>query len=92
MLLLILFTILCLVNLARSTRAAPSVMQRNQLRILMFATLIAGLTGPIEVITEVFSIGAPRVTLSILLGIAEASFVMALFRSANGNGTESENE
>lgn len=70
MLLLILFTIFCLINLVRSTRAAPSVMQRNQLRILMIATLIAGFTGPVEVATEVFTIGAPRVTLSILLGIA----------------------
>lgn len=70
MLLLILFTTFCLINLVRSTRAAPSVMQRNQLRILMTATLIAGLTGPVEVITEIFAIGAPRVTLSILLGIA----------------------
>ena len=70
MLLLILFTIFCLINLVRSTRAAPSVMQRNQLRILIFATLIAGLVGPVEVFTELFSIGAPRVTLSILLGIA----------------------
>jgi len=70
MLLLILFTIFCLINLTRSTRAAPTLMQKNQLRILILATLIAGLTGPVEVITEVFSIGAPRVTLSLLLGIA----------------------
>jgi hypothetical protein len=70
MLLLIMFTIFCLINLVRSARAAPSVMQRNQLNVLMLATLIAGLTGPIEVITEIFTIGAPRVTLSILLGIS----------------------
>jgi hypothetical protein len=70
MLLLILFTTFCLINLVRSTRAAPSVMQKNQLSVLILATVIAGLTGPIEVITEVFSMGAPRVTLSVLLGIA----------------------
>jgi hypothetical protein len=70
MLLLILFTIFCLVNLWRSARAAPSIMQRNQLNILILATLIAGLTGPVEVTTEIFSIGAPRVFLSILLGFA----------------------
>lgn len=70
MLLLILFTIFCLVNLVRSVRSASTIMQRNQLKILIFATLVAGLTGPIEVITEIFSIGAPRVTLSILLGVA----------------------
>jgi hypothetical protein len=70
MVLLILFTIFCLINLFRSTRAAPSVMQKNQLSILILATLIAGLTGPVEVITEIYSIGAPRVSLSILLGIA----------------------
>ena len=70
MVLLILFTIFCLINLFRSSRAAPSVMQKNQLSILILATFIAGLTGPVEVITEIYSIGAPRVSLSILLGIA----------------------
>jgi hypothetical protein len=70
MLLLILFTIFCLVNLVRSAREAPSLMQRNQLNILILATIFAGLTGPVEVITEVFSFGAPRVILSILLGIS----------------------
>jgi len=68
--LLILFTAFSLVNLSRSARDAPAVMQRNQLTILILATLIAGLTGPIGLVAETFSIGVPRVTLSILLGIA----------------------
>ena len=68
--LLILFTGFCLVNLSRSVKDAPTVMQRNQLRILILATLIAGLTGPLSLAAETFSISVPRVTLSILLGIA----------------------
>jgi hypothetical protein len=68
--LLILFTAFSLVNLSRSARDAPAVMQRNQLSILILATLIAGLTGPLGLVAETFSIGVPRVTLSILLGIA----------------------
>lgn len=68
--LLILFTAFCLVNLSRSVKDAPAVMQRNQLRILILATLIAGLTGPLSLVAEIFSISVPRVTLSILLGIA----------------------
>jgi hypothetical protein len=70
MALLILFTAFSLVNLSRSARDAPAVMQRNQLSILILATLIAGLTGPLGLVAETFSIGVPRVTLSILLGIA----------------------
>jgi GAF domain-containing protein len=68
--LLIFFTIFCLVNLVRSAREAPTVMQRNQLNILILATLIAGLTGPVDLISEAFSIHIPRVSLSVLLGIA----------------------
>jgi hypothetical protein len=68
--LLILFTAFSLVNLSRSARDAPAVMQRNQLSILILATLIAGLTGPLGLVAETFSVGVPRVTLSILLGIA----------------------
>jgi hypothetical protein len=68
--LLILFTAFSLLNLSRSAKNAPAVMQRNQLRILILATLIAGLTGPLGIVAETFSIEIPRVTLSILLGIA----------------------
>jgi hypothetical protein len=70
MVLLILFAAFCLINLSRSAREAPTVMQRNQLNILFLATLIAGFSGPIGLVAEVFSIGVPRVTVSILLGIA----------------------
>ncbi|UCD97455.1 MAG: hypothetical protein JSV42_10785 [Chloroflexota bacterium] len=68
--LLILFTAFSLVNLSRSVREASAEMQRNQLRILTIATIIAGLTGPLGLIAETFSIAIPRVILSILLGIA----------------------
>lgn len=68
--LLVIFTLLSIVNLFRSTRAAPTRMQKNQLSILILATLIAGLTGPLGLIAETFSINVPRVSLSILLGTA----------------------
>lgn len=68
--LLVLFTILSIINLTRSAQAAPTAMQRNQLTILILATIIAGLTAPLGLFTETFSISAPRVTLSILLGAA----------------------
>lgn len=68
--LLVIFTLLSILNLFRSTRTAPTRMQKNQLNILILATIIAGLTGPIGLIAETFSINLPRVSLSVLLGIA----------------------
>jgi GAF domain-containing protein len=67
--LLLVFTALCLINLLRSARSSPSLIQRKQLNILALATLIAGLTGPVALIAAAFSIPFPRVTISMLLGI-----------------------
>lgn len=70
MVLLILFTALSLVNLLRSARAAPSVMQRKQLTLLATATLIAGLAGPVALGAATLAISLPRVSLSLFLGVA----------------------
>jgi hypothetical protein len=66
--LLLLFTGMSLVNLRRSTRSATVLMQKKQLNILSIATLIAGLTGPIALLSAAFEIPIPRVTLTIVLG------------------------
>ena len=62
------FTIMSLVNLQRSARVAAVLMQRKQLNILAIATLIAGLTGPVALLSAAFGIPFPRVTLSFFLG------------------------
>ncbi len=68
--LLLLFTGMSLINLRRSALSAPVLMQKKQLNILVIATLIAGLTGPVALITAAFEIPMPRVTLTLLLGCA----------------------
>jgi GAF domain-containing protein len=68
--LLLLFTIMSLVNLQRSTLSATALMQKKQLKNLTIATLIAGLTGPVALITAIFALPLPRIILSILLGTA----------------------
>jgi GAF domain-containing protein len=54
----------------RSARAAPALTQQKQLTILATATLIAGLTAPVAIGAAIFTFDLPRVTLSLLLGIA----------------------
>jgi hypothetical protein len=68
--LLVLFTGMSLINLRRSARSAPVLMQQKQLNILAIATLIAGLTGPVALLTAAFDLPLPRVTLTLLLGCA----------------------
>jgi hypothetical protein len=70
MILLVVFVLLSLVNLLRSARAAPTLTQQKQLTILTTATLIAGLSAPVAIGAAIFTFDLPRVTLSILLGIA----------------------
>jgi hypothetical protein len=66
--LLLLFTGMSLINLRRSALSATVLMQKKQLNILAIATLIAGLTGPVALVTATFEVPIPRVTLSLLLG------------------------
>ena len=71
MALLLLFTVMCLINLQRSTRSATVFMQRKQLNILAIATLIAGLTGPVALVAATFSKSlSPGLASRLLLGTA----------------------
>ena len=67
---LFVFTFLSLVNLVRSARAAPSLVQRKQLNLMVTATLIAGLVGPISFLSYVVDFLLPRVINTLLLGSA----------------------
>ena len=67
---LLIFTVMSLINLLRSAKIAPARMPRRQLNILAAATLTAGLSAPISIISYAFDVPLPRVLLSILLGIA----------------------
>jgi hypothetical protein len=67
---LIVFTVLSLINLIRSARAAPTAIQRKQLNLMVAATLIAGLAGPISFLSYKLNFLLPRVSNTLLLGCA----------------------
>jgi len=67
---LFVFTFLSLVNLIRSAKAAPTVVQRKQLNLMVSATLIAGLAGPISFVSYKLDFLLPRVIVTLLLGCA----------------------
>lgn len=68
MLALFIFTFLSLVNLIRSVRVAPTPVQKKQLELMVTATLIAGLAGPISFVSYQLNFLLPRVTVTLLLG------------------------
>jgi hypothetical protein len=65
---LLVFTCLSLINLIRSARAAPTVIQRKQLNLMVAATVIAGLAGPISFVSYLLDFPLPRVIVTLLLG------------------------
>jgi hypothetical protein len=67
---LLVFTCLSLINLIRSALAAPTVVQRKQLNLMVAATVIAGLAGPISFISYRLDFLMPRVVVTLLLGSA----------------------
>lgn len=67
---LLIFTCLSLINLIRSARAAPTVIQRKQLHLMVTATVIAGLAGPISFLSYTLDVPMPRVIVTLLLGAA----------------------
>jgi len=67
---LLVFTCLSLINLLRSARAAPTVIQRKQLNLMVSATVIAGLAGPISFISYRLDFSLPRMVITLLLGSA----------------------
>ena len=70
MLALLVFTCLSLINLIRSARASPTLIQRKQLNLMVAATMIAGLAGPISFISYRLDFLMPRVVVTLLLGAA----------------------
>ena len=67
---LVVLTTASIVNLARSARVAPTKTARRQLWVLVAATAIAGLTGPVSILAswlDLFPI--PMVVLSAILAI-----------------------
>ncbi len=65
---LLVFTGLSLINLIRSAWAAPTVIQRKQLNLMVAATVIAGLAAPISFISYWLDFLMPRVIITLLLG------------------------
>jgi len=57
-------------NLRQGIINATSILAKNQLKILAWATLIAGLTAPISFIAITINYSIPRVIISILLAIS----------------------
>ena len=64
------FTILCLVNLARSATESPTLLQRKQLNLLEVATMFAGLAAPVSFISYNLNFPLPRVVPVLLVAIA----------------------
>lgn len=67
---LFVFTLFCLINLIRTARVAPTLVQRKQLNLMVAATLIAGLVGPISFLSYIVDFPLPRVITTLLLGCA----------------------
>jgi hypothetical protein len=65
---LLLFIVLSAINLFRSARVAKTLLHKKQLELLLTATIVAGLTGPIGMISLKLDFLLPRVVLTILLG------------------------
>jgi hypothetical protein len=67
---LFIFTCFCLINMVRTARSAPTQVQRKQLNLMVAATLIAGLVGPVSFLSYIVDFPLPRVLTSLLLGFA----------------------
>ncbi len=79
-LLMLVFIVLSLINLSRSARAAPAEMPRKQLILLTSATLIAGLAAPLFLAAVAVGVRVPRVTMSLMLGLAVILLVYGVAR------------
>jgi hypothetical protein len=67
---LIVFAVASIINLARSARVAPTGIARRQLSILVAATAIAGLTGPVSFLASWLNLlPIPMVVISSILAI-----------------------
>ncbi|MBV6397279.1 MAG: hypothetical protein HFACDABA_02889 [Anaerolineales bacterium] len=67
---LILLTVTCTVNLARSASVAPNETARHQLKLLTVATLVAGLSGPLSLIASGLNLfPVPEVAMTLILAV-----------------------
>lgn len=66
---LVVLTIACVINLARTARVTPESTPHSQLQILVRATLVAGLAGPLSLVGSAFQLPIPIVALSLTAGI-----------------------
>ena len=69
---LIVFTALCLVNLIAAARAARVAILRRQFILLIAATIIAGLSGPVFILRANFGVPIPTIVGTTLLWLAVA--------------------
>ena len=69
-LVLIVLTVTCTVNLARSASVAPNETARYQLGLLTIATIVAGLSGPLSLIASGLDLfPVPEVAMTLILSI-----------------------
>jgi hypothetical protein len=77
---LLLMTYICVFNLVRATRAAPSSMAHSQLANLTKATLIICLLGPISIAGSYFQVPIPMVVVSLCAAIPLGVIGMGIAR------------
>jgi len=70
MILLIVILLMCYLNLRFAMRNAQSSLEKNQLRMLTWATLVAGLTAPISLLANQINYPLPIVVNAVLLATA----------------------
>ena len=69
-LVLIVLTVTCTVNLARSASVAPNETARYQLGLLTIATIVDGLSGPLSLIASGLNLfPVPEVAMSLILAV-----------------------
>jgi len=78
--LLVLFTVYSLINLVRSAWKAQSNFQKKSLETLILATVVAGSTGPIMIVSSVLEIRMPILVQSLLLAIATGMMGYSVMR------------
>ena len=67
---LIILTVTCTVNLARSASVAPNETTRRQLQLLTVATIVAGMSGPLSLIASGLNLfPVPEVAMTLILSV-----------------------
>lgn len=66
---LVVLTVACVINLVLTARVTPEPTPRSQMEVLVSATLVAGLAGPLSLAGSAFQLPIPIVALSLAVGI-----------------------